>query len=262
MKFQKYYRYRIFLLMLALGLASVPFFKSLQTEYTIASVALPQTDSGTLVVFPNLEKEWSPYGGGSGPDGSDEPLITINTLGSETKPYIVKNADVQKISLQNADLSFAEIENSDFSEANLRKADFSKASVYYSTFIDADLRNTNFAGARLFGSDLAEANLSNAKLKRANFAASDFSNALLTNADLTDTNLSDAELVSAKGLTFAQISKALINEFTTLPAQFEPRKEMLVKRSIERMKQLKKELPPAELELFANEFDFLDAANR
>lgn len=246
--------------MFALGLASVPFFKSLRAEYTISSIALPQTDSGTLVVSPTYLKEMGDSGSGSG--HLKEESETVNTLGSETKPYIVKNADVLKIKLQNADLSFAEIENSDFSEANLKKADLSKASVYYSTFIDADLRNTNFAGARLFGSDLAEANLSNAKLKRANFAHTDFSNALLTNADLTDTNLSDAELESAKGLTFAQISKALINEFTTLPAQFEPRKEMLVKRSIKRMRELKKELPPAELELFANEFDFLDAANR
>jgi len=257
MKLQKYYKYRIFLLMLALGLAAVPFFKYLKAEYTVASIALPQTDSGTLIVAPTYLKEMGDSGSGSG--HLKEESETVNTLGSKTKPHIIENADVQKIKLQNADLSFAEINNSDFSEVNLKKTDFSKASVYYSTFVYADLRRANFAGARVFGSDLAETNLSNANLKRANFAHTDFSNANLTNADLTDTNLSRAELVSAKGLTYAQLSKALICEFTTLPARFEPQKKMLVNRSIQRMKQLKKELSAEELERFANQFDFLES---
>jgi len=54
----------------------------------------------------------------------------------------------------------------------------------------------------------------------------------------------------------------LINEFTTLPAQFEPRKEMTVRRAIERMKELRNELSAEGSELFANEFDFLDGIDQ
>lgn len=110
----------------------------------------------------------------------------------------------------------------------------------------------------MFGSDLTSADFSGAKLERANFAHSDFNNAILSNADLTDANLSDAELVSVKGLTDEQLGKALINEFTSLPATMESKRAVLLAHSRQRMKELQKEMSAEELELFSNEFDFLN----
>lgn len=251
----KYYRIRIFLLTLALGLALVTFFKSIYRGFVLTSINLPQVNSNNPIIV-SLEK--MPFGGGSGPDGSSEPQKTINTLGTSTKPHIVENADVQRIKIFNADFIAARIENSDFSEASLREANFSTASIIYSSFISTNLKGSDFTGAKLFGSDLTDANFSDAKLIRANFAHSDFSNAVLKNADLTDTNLSDSRLETAKGLTYKQISKAIINEFTSLPARFESKRSILLEHSRQRMKELKKQMPTGELDLFSNEFDFLD----
>jgi len=95
-------------------------------------------------------------------------------------------------------------------------------------------------------------------LTRANFAASDFSDANLKNADLTDTNLSNAELESVKGLTYKQLSKAIINEFTSLPAKFKSKNVVLLSYSRQRMRELQKQMSAEELDLFSNQFDFLN----
>ena len=256
---QKYKGLRVFLLMLALGLSSVSFFKSLYGEFIVATIDLPQIVSNSpLIISPENTGFTSCCGGGSGPDGPSKPQPTINTLGTTIRPYIVENAEVQYIGLQNADLTESKITNSDFSNANLRKANFSNASISYSSFMRVNFKNANFSGTKLFGSDLTEADFSGAKMKRANFAHSGFENAILTNADLTDANLSDAELISAKGLTYEQLNKALINEFTSLPAKFESKRAILLAHSKQRMRELKKEMKAKELELFANDFDFLD----
>ena len=245
--------------MLAFGLASFPFFKSLYSELIIDSINLPEIYSNSpLIISPETKDFTSCCGGGSGPDGPSEPPKIINTLGSNAKPHIIENADIQGIELQNADLTEAKIENSDFSYANLRKVDFSKASIIYSSFTSANLKNVNFTEAKLFGSDLTDADLFGANLKRANFAHTDFSEANLKNADLTDTNLSNARLESVKGLTYEQLSKAIINEFTTLPAKFKSKNSILLLHSRQRMKELRKQMSVPELELFSNEFDFLD----
>ncbi len=156
------YKIRIFLLMLAIGLASVPFFKSLHCKVLLDSINLPQTNSNSpLIVLPQYRNEMS-YGGGSGPDGRDEPRETVNTLGSKTKPHLIENADLKQIKLRNADLTTAKIENSDFGYGDLGNVNFSKASIIYSGFASANLKNANFTGAKLFGSDLTDANFSGA----------------------------------------------------------------------------------------------------
>jgi hypothetical protein len=245
-------------MMLALGLASVPFFKSLHDKFAYVSVDLPSISSESPLIVSSKYRSEMDYNGGSGPHGPDEPQETINTLGTAAKPHIVKNADFLRARLQNANLVAAQITNSDLSNANLRKANLSKAIINYSGFIQSDLRAANFTETKLYCSDLTGANLSGAKLTRANLAHTDFSNAIFDNADLTDANLSDAELVSAKGLTYEQLSKAIINKYTSLPAKFESKRAELLTRSRQRMKELRNEMSAQELELFSNQFDFLD----
>lgn len=255
----KLFKIRVFLLAVALGLSSVPFFKSLYNELINDAINLPQISSNNpLIISPETKNFTSCCGGGSGPDGQSEPPEIINTLGSNAMPHIIKNAHLQEIILPNAELTAAIIENSDFSYASLVNANFSKASILYSGFTSANLRNADFTGGRFFGSDLTDADFSNAKLTRANFAHSDFTDANLKNADLTDTNLSDANLESVEILTYEQLSKAIINEYTVLPAKFRSKSSIFLINSRKRMKELKNQLSAEELELFSNQFDFLD----
>lgn len=255
----RHLKIRVFLLMLALGLSSVSFFTNLYREFVLDSMDLPQTVSDSyLFVSPENGNFTGCCDGGSGPDGRDKPQEIINTLETGTRPHIIKNAEIQGIELRNADLTASEIENSDLGRASLRKADFSKASVFYSGFASANLKDADFTGARFFSSDLAGADFSGAKLVRANFAHSDFSDANLKNADLTDANLSNADLKSVKNLTYEQISRAIINEFTLLPAKFRSKNSVLLMHSRQRMKELRRQMSAGELELFSNEFDFLD----
>lgn len=255
----KHLKIKVFLLMFALGLATVSLFTVLNRKFVTDSINLPQNGSdSSLLTSPENGNSNGCCDGGSGPDGRELPQETINTLGTKMRPHIVKNADVQKIVLLNVDLTAAKIESSDFRYSNLSKTDFSKASVLFSGFVSVNFKNVNFTGAKFLSSDLTGADFSDAKLIRANFAHSDFSGANLKNADLTDTNLSDADLKSIKNLTYEQLSKAIINKNTSLPAKFTSKKSILLTHSRQRMKELKEQMSAEESELFSNQFDFLD----
>lgn len=250
-----YFRFRIFLLMLALGLSAVPFFKSLYGEWVIASIKLPQTESASPVYVYARNRDDMPVGGGSGPDGKDNSEI-INTLNADNK--IAENVNLQGANLRDVDFSGASITNSDFSSADLSNANLSKAVIFYSSFINSNLNKVNFTGAKMHGSDLTDAKLIGAKFFRANLTHSDFSNANLTKADFTDANLSDARLETAKGLTYEQIEKAVINEFTSLPPHLKSKRAFLMKQSLKKVKKLRKEMSEEELELYIHQFNFLD----
>lgn len=170
----------------------------------------------------------------------------------------ISNADFQNARLLNFRFSSILITSSDFSSTDLRKADLRRAEVICSSFAGTDFRNVVFTNAKIFCSDLTNANLRNATLTSANFAVSDFSNAHLEGADLTDSNLSDARLQTAHGLTYAQLSKAVINDFTELPPNLESRKTDLVVKSKKRFKYLRKTMLPSDFERYSNTFDFLD----
>lgn len=252
-----YFRFRIFLMMFAVGLAAIPFFYGLYSEWIIASINLPQMKSASPVIVFAKNRDDMPKVGGSAPD-SQGSFEVINTLGTNSSSKILENVDLQRAKFRGADLSNVSINNSDLSDADLSKANLSKAVIFYSSFIKANLSNANFTGAKLHGSDLTDAKLTNAKFVRANLTHSDLSNAILTNADFTDTNLSDAELETAKGLSYDQIKRAVINEFTSLPAHLKPKRTFLMEQSRKRVKELRKIMSEEELELYIHPFNFLD----
>jgi hypothetical protein len=65
MKFS-YNHFRIFLMMFALGLASVPFFNGLLEKWTEIPVNLPQVESEQpLIIDPKYKKEMRADGGGA-----------------------------------------------------------------------------------------------------------------------------------------------------------------------------------------------------
>jgi hypothetical protein len=235
--------------MIALGLAAVPFFNSLCGKWSGISIKLPQTESGSLMYVDAKTGNEMPFGGGSGPDGETLP-------GSGIKE--IKNVDLQGFSLRRADFESINITNSDFSEADLKGGNFSRAVVFYSSFIKSDLSQADFTNAIIEGSDLTEAKLNNAKFIRANMTHTDFSHASMINADLTDANLSDARLETSVGLSYEQLKRAVINEFTSLPPLLESKRAALIERSRQRAKELRKEMSEEELERYFSPFNFLD----
>ncbi|WP_306119915.1 MULTISPECIES: pentapeptide repeat-containing protein [unclassified Roseitalea] len=74
----------------------------------------------------------------------------------------------------------------------------------------------------LHGAFLRRTSLSGAVLKNANFAGADFKNARFVGSDFEGANLAGtvligADLTDAKNLTVDQLSRAVIDETTTLP---------------------------------------------
>lgn len=244
-------------MMLALGLASVAFFNSLYAKWIVASINLPQIESSSLLYVLGIRRDDFPPSGGSGPDAQSNDE-TINTLGTSNSSTILQNVDLQGAKFRGVDLRGASITNSDFSDADLSKANLSKAVIFYCSFIKSNLSNADFTGAKLHGSDLTDAKLNNTKFVRANLTGSDFSNATLVNADLTNANLSDASLETAKGLTYKQIQRAVINEFTSLPPHLKSKRAFLMEQSRQKVKMLRKEMSEEDLELYIHPFNFLD----
>jgi hypothetical protein len=244
-------------MMLAIGLAGVPFFNAVYDKLTGIHVNLPQTKSGNpIYVYSRYDNEM-PHGGGSGPDAKNNDEI-VNTLGTDSNSKILENVDLQGARFRGVNLSEANISNSDFSGADFSKANLSKAEIYYSSFIKSNFNKADFTGAKLHGSDLTNAKLSDAKFIRANLTGSDFSNATLSNADLTDANLSDARLETAIGLSYEQIKSAVINEFTSLPPNLNSKRIFLMQQSRQKVKKLRKGMSEQELELYIHPFNFLD----
>lgn len=162
----------------------------------------------------------------------------------------LNNAILLGFQLRGNDFKNAHIINSDFSNSNLSKTNFSGATVFYSNFSGTNLSKTNFSGARFHASDLTSANFENATIVRANLAYSDLNDSRFYNANLKDTNFSDADLETSVGLTYEQLEKAVINEFTTLPPRLEKQREKLLEKSRKTLERLKQEMSKDEFEAY------------
>jgi uncharacterized protein YjbI with pentapeptide repeats len=75
----------------------------------------------------------------------------------------------------------------------------------------AFIRRTNFSGTDLRGADLSQADASGASFRNADFAGARLSGTILRGADLT----------GATNLTHEQLSSAVIDEATLLPANID-----------------------------------------
>lgn len=73
-------------------------------------------------------------------------------------------ANLSRVNLKGADLSYADFADANFSQANLRGADLS-----YAVLRNANLASANLRGAMLIGTDLREANLAGAVLAEADY---------------------------------------------------------------------------------------------
>jgi hypothetical protein len=162
----------------------------------------------------------------------------------------LNNAVLIGFQLHGNNFKNAHIINSDFSNSNLSRTNFSGATTFYSNFSGTNLSKANLTGARFHASDITSANLENATIVRANLAYSDLNDSRLYNANFKDTNLGDADLETSIGLTYEQLEKAVINEFTTLPPRLEKQKEKLLEKSRRNLERLKQEMSKDEFEAY------------
>jgi uncharacterized protein YjbI with pentapeptide repeats len=112
----------------------------------------------------------------------------------------IKQADFDKVKLQ---------------QANLKKANLREANLQLANLTDANLSGASLQGASLEKINLTEANLQLANLSGANLSQATLKGANLTDADLTDTNLSNANLrwanLQGADLTGADLSGVYVN---------------------------------------------------
>lgn len=119
-------------------------------------------------------------------------------------------ADLSKVNLSNADLSYIDLRGAMLREANLsgvnlqnsdlRKADFWGANLSGGNLSNSDLRRANLAWAEMNKVDMHESNLNSANLTSAQLIESDLRGALLKWATFNGTllnrvNLEDADLL-------------------------------------------------------------------
>jgi len=112
-------------------------------------------------------------------------------------------------SLQENDLSRADLSAVDLSRANLSKIDLSESALTGAQLAQADLSHGKLQGSNLQQADLQQANCTYANFQNANLDGANFQQANLIGADLTRTNL-----------TGARLRKALYDSTTKFPLGF------------------------------------------
>lgn len=154
------------------------------------------------------------------------------------------------------DLSLSNLQQAKLSHAKLPKTSFWASNLYNVNFIEANLESANFTHAFLVMAIFVKANLSRAYFNDADLTQADFRGANLKGASLWNVinfdtatlemaDLSEANLSGCKNLTFFQLSKAIINEKTSLPDYLEDKKAELIetsKRNLEKREKFLKEL--------------------
>jgi uncharacterized protein YjbI with pentapeptide repeats len=136
--------------------------------------------------------------------------------------------------LSRANLSHAQLVGADFSQSDLRRAILTKANLQGAqlvfarledaTLSGATLTEANLKGALLNGADLEEANLEGAQLTDVSLEDVNLKGAVLRGADLRGVDLS-----RTRGLSLGQLTHALLDEHTHLPAELEAGKAGLLR---------------------------------
>ncbi len=115
--------------------------------------------------------------------------------------------------------------------ANLRSASFADSQLYDVQAINTNLSLAKFYRALLHSADFYGANLVGAHFDEAELHGANFSDADVNFASFSFADLSKARLRDSRYLTFEQLSKAIIDEDTTLPPNLESRRAELLELS-------------------------------
>jgi uncharacterized protein YjbI with pentapeptide repeats len=167
---------------------------------------------------------------------TDAKVIEKAELIKAIREGTIDKKTLQQVDLSGADLSEADLSGAILSEADLRKADLSgadlrKANLRGAYLSEADLRKAILSEADLSGAKLSEAILrgailSGANLSEANLSEADLSGAILRGANLSWANLSWANL-SWANLSGADVKKAIFIDATGITPE---QKQDLIRR--------------------------------
>jgi uncharacterized protein YjbI with pentapeptide repeats len=131
----------------------------------------------------------------------DGTLQNLDLSGANLSKATLAASDLQAV-----DFSGAKLGHAYFLEANLQKANFNKAQMIFANFRAANLRGASFKAALLENANFSRADLGNVNLQNANLRQANFWRTNLKGANLTDANLVDASL-----------SDVICDETTILP---------------------------------------------
>ena len=143
-------------------------------------------------------------------DLSGADLRRANLRGANLSGAILKEANLSGAILKEANLSGAILRGAKLIQAILSGADLRRANLREANLGQADLWGANLRGANLSGANLRGANLSGAILSGAILSEADLSEADLSEADLRGAFLSLANLIEAN-LSWANLSGAFLS---------------------------------------------------
>ena len=171
-------------------------------------------------------------------DLRDSFLARAYLSGANLRRALLSNTDLTKANLMSADLTEASLWGAKLNnaflretrliKANLSEADLSNATLEFTKLQQSDLRKAKLTSSVLVQSNLTDAYLLDADLTNAIISDVDFTNAVFAGDSFGPSNqaiFTGAEIVSAKGLTWEQISTAVIDETTKLPPELEERRK-------------------------------------
>lgn len=119
----------------------------------------------------------------------------------------LSKADLQGANFQKINFQQANLEKANFNDSNLNRANLSKANLKGACFLEANLKKADLKHANLQEADLSKANLTEVHLYEVNFKKADLGEANFKKAKLTGVDLSEANLLFAKNLEIAQLSR-------------------------------------------------------
>ncbi len=156
-----------------------------------------------------------------GVDLADANLQNTCWDGSDLRGAIISGANLADTTfnsaiLQQANLDGVEAEGASFASANMFGTNLSRSDLSH-----ANLLAANMATSLLQGTNLADANLQGANLSGATMFGATLTGTNLLNANLANAVLPDVDLSRAENLTAEQVSAALTNAGTKLPADID-----------------------------------------
>lgn len=126
--------------------------------------------------------------------------------------FDLRGEKLQKINLENSNMSECKLQFSNLTEANLDGANLRKSKLQETCLQSSSMKNCDLSSAGMLESNLQYANLENAVLEGTQFNEDTLFN---------QTNLKGAKLKSATGLSASQVSEALTDKQTQLPEYLE-----------------------------------------
>jgi uncharacterized protein YjbI with pentapeptide repeats len=153
---------------------------------------------------------------------NDHNFRMINFPEVDLRGAFLQGAMMKAVILRDAHLEQAQLNNAHFEKSWAEGAHFEDADLTGSYWTLATLRRTRFDRVRMSGSHLSNADLGDADLSCADMTGAALQYANLGGTNLAGANLNGADLTGAKYLTTEQLSKAVGDASTKLPADVKP----------------------------------------